>query len=233
MTTNERAEAPRSRRERPAKAALTRQSIIATALEILKSEDLERVTMRRVAAALDTGAASLYVYVKNTEDLHAQLLDALLASVSASMPLDGSWHGRLTAVLTNYMQVLFDYPGIARITMFTRPSGPNYFALLETILALLDEGGLPDREAAWAVDLLLQFATATAAEQSARKSSPQGVEESSALRVEVDTVDASSYPHIARLGDELLSGGPARFQWGLDVLVAGILTTHRTSAGEE
>ena len=218
------APAPRSRRERPTKPALTRDGIISTALAILRTDGLEKVTMRRVAAALDTGPASLYVYVRDTEDLHAQLLDELLGSVPPVVPADGDWRNHLAAALTNYLRVLFDHPGIARITLFTRPSGRHYLALLDLILSLLNEGGVADRDAAWAVDLLLHFATATAAEQSARKSSPAAEEELAALRAAVLTSDAATYPNIARLGDQLFSGpGPVRFSWGLDVLIDGIL----------
>src|SRR4051794_25633292 len=80
---------PRSRRERPAKPALSRPGIVDAALTILRDEGLAKVTMRRIAAALDTGPASLYVYVHNTEDLHAQILDALLADIAT--PAGGDW----------------------------------------------------------------------------------------------------------------------------------------------
>lgn len=224
---------PRSRRERPAKPALTRQGIIDAALAVLRDEGLNRVTMRRVAAALDTGAASLYVYVRDTEDLHAQLLDALLGPVAAAIPAVGTWQERLAAALTRYTRTLYDYPGIARLTFFNWPSGPNYLALLDLLLALLAEGGVPDRDAAWAVDLLLQFATATATEQGARHASGRATEEMSDLATAIATAEAASYPHIARVGDELLSGpGDARFAWGLDVLIAGILATHRPPTEE-
>jgi len=228
---------PQSRRERPAKPALTRQGIIDAALTILRDEGLNKVTMRRIATALDTGVASLYVYVRNTEDLHAEILDALLGSIHRPEPSAGTWRERLKALLTSYVIILFQYPEIARMTMSTQPSGPNYLSLAEAILALLNEGGVPDREAAWAVDLLLLYATANAAEQSNRKESPQAAEdylaELSFLSMAIATADAGSYPHIARLGDELLSGGPIRIQWGLDVLLAGILATPRPDASQE
>lgn len=223
----------RSRRERPAKPALTRQGIIDVALAILRDEGLSKVTMRRIAAALDTGAASLYVYVRDTEDLHAQILDAFLSAVSVAPPASGTWRERLKGLLTSYMRVLFEYPEIARMTMLTHPSGPHYLKLVDAILALLREGGVPDRDAAWAVDLLLQFATATATEQGARHASGRAAEELSDLATAIANADAASYPQIARLGDELLSGpGATRFAWGLDVLIAGILATRRPPAEE-
>lgn len=220
--------------ERPAKPALTRQGIIDAALAILRDEGLGKVTMRRIAAALDTGAASLYVYVRDTEDLHAQILDALLGAVDAPPPAGGDWRARLKALLARYTEVLFAHPEIARMTLITHPSGPNYLALLDTLLALLAEGGVPDREAAWAVDLLLLFATASAAEQGTRQSSSRAATEDSALAVALVTVEPARYPQIARLGDELLSGeGPDRFDWALDVLLTGILGSRRTPTAQE
>lgn len=232
MSPNEPSREPRSRRDRPAKPALTRQGIIDAALTILRDEGLGRVTMRRIAAALDTGPASLYVYIQDTEDLHVQVLDALLAPVSAAVPTRGTWRDRLKGLLTSYRDVLFEYPEIARMTVSTHPSGPNSLRLVDTLLALLGEGGVSDREAAWAVDLLLLFATAVAAEQGTRRASLQAAGEDSALAFEIATADPGSYPQIARLGDELLSGtGPDRFDWAVDVLLAGFLRTRR-DAGE-
>ena len=60
--------APGSRRDRPAKPALSLQWIVAETISIMRTEGLERATMRRVAQALDTGPASLYVYVANLND---------------------------------------------------------------------------------------------------------------------------------------------------------------------
>ena len=234
MSTNKHFLAPRSRRERPAKPALTRQGIIDVALSILRDEGLNKVTMRRIAEALDTGPASLYVYVRNTADLHAQILDTLLAAVTESLPAEGMWRDRLRYLLTHYMLVLFEYPEIARMTLTTHPSGPNYLTLVEQILALLKEGGMLDREAAWTVDLLLLYATANAAEHSTRKSSSQADDEDSTLAAVIATVDENMYPHIARLGNELLSGkGADRFKWGIDVFLAGALTTPRTFTEQE
>ena len=219
----------RSRRERPAKPALSREGIIAAALNILRDEGLEKVTMRRLAAALDTGAASLYVYVRDTEDLHAQLLDDLLGAVADALPPDGTWRERIVAALTDYVRILFEYPGIARITLFTQPSGPHYLALVDLLLGLLREGGVSDRDAAWAVDQLLLYATATAAEQSVRKRSARVVADIASLSDTIATIDATRYPHIARLGSELTGGGGARFRWGIDVLLNGVLATPRTT----
>jgi AcrR family transcriptional regulator len=221
---------PQSRRERPAKPALTREGIIGAALAILEAEGLGKVTMRRIAVALDTGPASLYVYVRNTEDLHAQILDALLGQM-APPPQSGSWRERLHGLLAGYAQVLFEHPEIARMTMTTHPVGPNYFGLVESILGLLSEGGVPDASAAWGVDLLLASVTATAVEHGGRSATGEGSEALAILAASIAVAPSELYPRITRLGDELLTGtGIERFAWGLDVLINGILNTPDASS---
>lgn len=212
---------PVSRRERPAKPALTREKIIDAALIIVRDEGIEKVTMRRIAADLDTGPASLYVYVRNTEDLYAQILDALLAPILPVGP-SGSWRDRLIALLMSYTNVLFEHPQAVRMSIGTRPSGTNYLAIVESILTLLSEGGVPNRGAAWAVDQLLAFATSAASQGS---SEPAGV---SALEQAIGSVSGERFPHISALGAELLSGqGSERFVWGLNVIINGVMSTPR------
>jgi AcrR family transcriptional regulator len=215
-----------NRRERPAKPALTREGIIDAALSILEDEGLEKVTMRRIATALDTGPASLYVYVRNTADLHAQILDELLDPV-ATMSLEGTWREQLSELLTRYARVLFDHPEIARITMTTQPVGQNYFAIAETVLRLLNEGNVSDATSAWAIDLLLASVTASAVAHGADREQADA-RNAALLAARLSEIDAEKYPRIATVGSELLSGeGPDRFAWALDALINGILATPR------
>jgi AcrR family transcriptional regulator len=219
-----------SRRERPAKAALTRAGIVAAAITVMQAEGLNGVTMRRLAQELDTGAASLYVYVRNTAELHAAMLDELLTAVDLSpVTAAGDWRERLIAVLWSYTRILLEQPGLAPSVLVTRPSGPAYLSLAEGILALLSAGRVPADRAAWAVDLLLHFATSTAAEQGTRQRAAGAPDEEDALAAALRTAPAATYPQLAALGvDELLSGpGPDRLTWGFNVLINGVLQTPR------
>lgn len=224
----------RSRRERPAKPALTRDGIIATAVALVRAEGLARVTMRRLAQELDTGPASLYVYVRNTDELHAAVLDELLGVVDLSpVEADGDWRDRLIRLLTSYTMVLFSYPGLAQSALIARPSGEHYLDLLEAVLALLDEGGVPPARAAWAVDLLLHFATSSAAEHATRNDIPGTDEEERTVELVLQSVSAGDHPHIAGLRDELLSGtGDDRFAWGFGVLIDGVQHVARPGQAE-
>ncbi|MEV1009687.1 TetR/AcrR family transcriptional regulator [Streptomyces sp. NPDC049881] len=218
---------PISRRERPAKPALTRRGIVETAVRVMRAEGLEKVTMRRLAQELDTGPASLYVYVANTAELHAAVLDALLGDVDLSGDGAGAgWRDQLLAVLTSYSRVLFAHPQLARSALVARPSGGNYLRLVERVLALLALSGAPAEQAAWGVDKLLQDATATAAEQSAQEQDPAARDEWDATVRALDTVDEATHPAIRAHMPALVSGSAEeRLRWGFDVLVNGITHT--------
>jgi AcrR family transcriptional regulator len=230
MATQSRSPQPRaSRRERPAKPALTADGIVAAGVSIMRSDGLDRVTMRRLAEELDTGAASLYVYFRNAAQVRAAMLDNLMAEVDLSpVRAAGDWRERLIAVLGSYVTVLMKYPPLARSALLDRPSGPHYMDLAEAVLALLHQGQVDDRRAAWAVDLLLQVATATGAEHATEQENPDNESDWQALTDALGQADPARYPRISALGPELMSGpAQARFRWGLAVLASGILATPR------
>ena len=225
----------RSRRERPAKPALSREGIVAETIEIMRTEGLQKATMRRVAQALDTGQSSLYVYVANTAELHAAVLDELLASVV--QPSSGQHSGRrraarwqvdLEQVLTAYRDVLLAHHGLARSALVLRPHGPNAVLLYDRVLGLLLAGGVETTRAAWGVDLLLQHVTATAAEHSAPSAAdvdapadPQG--QWDALTRALHSADLQQAPHLSEHAQAVLAGTPAqRWTWQLRALVAGV-----------
>src|ERR1700678_899026 len=107
----------RSTRDRPAKAPLSEDAFVDAALAILKSDGLEAVTMRRVAAALDTGAASLYVYVSGREGLLQAMLDRVTAAIELEVPDPSRWRAQVQLLLQRPHQALVAHPGIAAMTL--------------------------------------------------------------------------------------------------------------------
>ncbi|WP_405115488.1 TetR/AcrR family transcriptional regulator [Micromonospora sp. NBC_01405] len=227
--------APVSRRDRPAKPPLSRDGVIAVALRVMREEGLERVTMRRLASELDTGPASLYVYIRNTAELHGALLDELLADLEqpGDFSVEG-WRGRLVDLSCAYTVLLLGYPSLARSVLTLRPSGPRYLRLIDMMLGLLHAGGVPARQAAWGVDILLQHATATAAEQGTRKQAIEAAGEEEDLAAAIREVKPSAYPNIDRVRDELLSGtGEQRVRWAFAALVDGLSSTAASEVSAE
>ncbi|MEU8733372.1 TetR/AcrR family transcriptional regulator [Streptomyces sp. PB17] len=218
---------PVSRRERPAKPALSRRWIVDTAVAIMRAEGLGKVTMRRLAQELDTGPASLYVYVANTAELHAAVLDALLGEVDLTgAGAEDDWREQLRAVLTSYTLVLFAHPQLARSALVARPSGENYLRLVERILELLSRSGAPRAQVAWGVDKLLQDATATAAEHASHEHDPASVDDWNSTVRALRVADQTTHPAITAHMPDLIGGSAQdRMRWSFDVLVNGITRT--------
>lgn len=114
----------------------TRAGITAVAIGIADREDLDAVSMRRVAAELGTGAASLYRYVQTREDLLDLMTDATGAEYELGEPT-GDWVADLVAVGEQTRTILRRHPWLAGLVI-TRPViGPNGLAVLEHVLAAL------------------------------------------------------------------------------------------------
>src|SRR5215472_16138907 len=114
----------RSTRDRPAKAPLSEDAVVDAALTILKSEGLEAVTMRKVAAALDTGPASLYVWVSGREGLLQAMQNRILAGVELQAPDPRQWREQLHVLLAEVRQALTAHPGLAATTIAEPPQTP-------------------------------------------------------------------------------------------------------------
>ncbi|MFH1035911.1 MAG: TetR/AcrR family transcriptional regulator C-terminal domain-containing protein [Pseudomonadota bacterium] len=217
-----------SRRNRPAKAPLSRDLIVSTALDILERDGLSGLSLRRVATALDTGAASLYVYLANLNELHALMLDQALAAVKAPPARDLAWRDRLKAFLLSYLQVLYERQGLAQLALTTMATGPNALRIWEMLLGLLKEGGVDDLKAAWGVDLLTLYVTAIAAEKSNWRANGQGP---GGLNNALSAVSAEEFPLVFALKEAMLSGqAEFRTEWALDVIIDGIVGEQRLAS---
>ncbi|MGW4366827.1 TetR/AcrR family transcriptional regulator [Nocardia takedensis] len=153
--------APVSRRARPAKAPLSREAIVETGLRILDTDGLAALTMRRVAQELDTGAASLYVYVANRDDLMAAMLDDVIGAVPE--PRGGGWRDRLVALVEATVAAMARHQGLALVALGASPTETVTKRLIDRMRLLLAEGGVDVRTARWAVGLLYLYITASAA----------------------------------------------------------------------
>lgn len=217
------------RRGRRGREPLSRELILDVAMRQMKSNGLDKLTMRSIALELDTGPASLYVHVRSTAELHGLMLDRILAGLDLEGK-GGTWRERIASILGQYYELLMDHPEFARSALAVRPRGHHSLAVVERLLALLDEGGIPAGQAAWGLDLLLLWVTAGAAEHAADGAAPTDqtdVPGWDMLRMGFSTPDA--YPHVARIGLDLVSGtGEQRSQWAIEALLTGIAGTERS-----
>ncbi len=219
----------RSTRDRPAKPPLSEDVVVDTALAILKSDGLEAVTMRRVAAALDTGAASLYVYVSGREGLFQAMLDRVTASIELEVPDPARWREQLHALLQRMHQALVAHPGIAAMTLAYPPTTEAVLRLTENLLGIVLAGGLEAQDAAWACDMFVLLVTAVASEDDVRRPHAESDDaDNSALVDEMHATFAAlppdQFPILTTYADEMVAGdSDVRFRFAVDVVIDGLV----------
>lgn len=219
-------------RERPAKAALSRDGVVAAGLRILQAEGLDAVTMRRVATELDTGAASLYVYVANRDAMLEAMLDAVIGEMQLPPIVPGRWREQLIAAGEEMVRVMDRYPGIARVAIGNVPTGDRALASTEWMLGLLRDAGMHEQTIAWGVDIFALFTTAVSFENSVRQANggiftgPGADAYIESLRLRFASLPADRYPNLVAMVGPLTSGGEDggndRFVFGLEVLADGL-----------
>jgi AcrR family transcriptional regulator len=217
----------RSTRDRPAKAPLSEDAVVDAALAILRSEGLEAVTMRRVAAALDTGAASLYVYVAGREGLLAAMLDRVIATIELEAPDRSRWRAQLHSLLLRMHEALVGHPGIAAMTLADPPTTEAVLLLAENLLGILLAGGLDAQDAAWACDIFILLVMAAAREDDVRRAraiSDGGARERVGELYEMFAgLPPDRFPLMAAHAAQMVAGdGDERFRFAIDLVIDGM-----------
>ncbi|WP_327279339.1 TetR/AcrR family transcriptional regulator [Streptomyces sp. NBC_01205] len=227
----------KSTRARPAKPPLSERAVIDAGLRVLRREGFDAVTMRKVAAELDTGPASLYVYVAQREELLRLMLDAAVATVPLpALPAapPGDWRDRLATLITDVVHALNAHPGIGRVALGAIPTTPAWLDLFDRVLGLLLAGGVDRQRAAWGCDLIALHIGAVTYEVSVAH--PPAGDGPDALQDALDSrhaqvsiedrlasLDPERYPHLAASAAELAAGpAAARLALGVEVLIGGL-----------
>ena len=218
----------RSTRDRPAKAPLSEEVVVDAALAILKSDGLKAVTMRRVAAALDTSASALYVYVSGREGLLQAMLDRVTATIELEAPDPSCWRAQLHSLLQRMYQAFVAHSGIAAMTLVNSPTTEAVLLLTENLLGILLAGGLDPQDAAWACDVFVSLVTAAAREDDVRR--PRGHSDDN-RREQVDELyktfaglPPDRFPLLAAHAAPMVAGdGTERFRFAIDIAIDGVL----------
>ncbi|MBV9381069.1 MAG: TetR/AcrR family transcriptional regulator [Streptosporangiaceae bacterium] len=118
-------------------AQRSRAEITCAAVGIADREGLDTVSMRRVAAELGTGAASLYRYVETRDELLDLMIDAVGGEHQLPGP-SGDWLADLVAIGEQSRTILRRHPWLPGLVIARPVIGPNGIALLEHVLAVLE-----------------------------------------------------------------------------------------------
>jgi AcrR family transcriptional regulator len=119
-------------------AERSRAQITGAAIAVADQDGLDAVTMRRVAAELGTGAASLYRYVSNRDELLDLMADSTGAEYVLAAP-GGNWLADLLDVAGQARAIMLRHPWLPALVITRATLGPHGADLIEHVLNVLDE----------------------------------------------------------------------------------------------
>lgn len=230
-----------SRKSRADKPALSRDAIVKAAIHVIDEEGFDAVSMRRVAQEFGTGAASLYAYVANKDELMDLIVDEIMAE-SATDPQEpaedvAEWQEQVKALIRGGYHALISHRDIAKALLGRIPFGPNGLRNVENMLKLLRAHGMPDYVAAYAGDLIGQYMVGSAIEDYMWKerypeATPEQVTEAmSEVGDYLESLPKEEFPNLTEVARVMVGqadwpGEPPmdRFELGLDILVRGLST---------
>lgn len=134
----------------PGRPGLTRDAVVARALEIGTAEGLEAVSLRRVAQELGVTPMALYRHVRDKQDLINAMTEAVLEGIDAAVGLrpEMSWTERLRVYIDNYKEQMDARPLAIPLSIAYNAEGPpSFWKVLEDLLAILLGAGFGRREA--------------------------------------------------------------------------------------
>jgi AcrR family transcriptional regulator len=209
------------------KKPITVEAIITAAFGIVENEGYQALTMRRVAAALETGPASLYAHVVNKDDLDELLIGRLCAWIELPEPDPASWRQQIAGVCTQLRDQYLRYPGISRAAFAVAPSNLDTLRVSEGMLAILLAGGIAPQTAAWAIDSLMLYVSAYSLERSLVNEqgghSGDGWVVSRAELMRRFAALPDTFPQSRRYAAELTAGsGHERFDFTIALMVGGL-----------
>lgn len=131
----------RQRREQP---ALSRDQIVSVALELLDTEGLDALSMRKLGTRLNAGATSMYTYVANKDELFELVVDQVYGEIevpAADDPAD--WRAATTRCAHSLRSTFLQHPWIVSVLgeVGVAYLGPNMMRLSDALLGVLEDGG--------------------------------------------------------------------------------------------
>lgn len=141
-TTDGSASPSRKGRGRP--PSLTEDQIVDAALEIIRSEGLDALSMRRLSQQLGRSQMAAYSYVADKQELLDLVVQRTLADVRIPDESEGSWDTRLRLLIDRIDSQLRRNPGIAGLLLQRMLHADR--RLVDAFMAVLLSAGMPERQ---------------------------------------------------------------------------------------
>ena len=209
---------------------ITRELVLATALELIDADGIEGLSMRRLGRALGRDPMTLYRHAANKMALLDGVAELVLSQLTVD-PNDPDWVGQLRQVARDYRGLALAHPRVVPL-LVTRPLGTplglrprGTLRPLEEVLTLLTRAGFSGPDALHIYRALFGFLYGHVLNE-LQEVVENPEETDDLLRLGLHRLPIREFPLLRSLAPVLASyDGPAELESGLDILLTGLVTT--------
>jgi len=209
---------------------ITRDAVLAAALDIIDRDGIDGLTMRRLARSLNRDPMILYRHAPNK----AALLDGVAEIVLAQLRVDSAdpdWAAQLRVVARRFRALALAHPHVVPLIV-TRPLAtplalrpPGTLRPLEDILALLTRAGFSQPNALHIYRALFGFLHGHVLNE-LQELVDNPDETDDLLRLGLHRLPITEFPLLRSLAPILATyDGAAELERGLDILLTGLTAT--------
>ena len=188
---------------------LTRESILATAIQFIDTQGLDKLTMRRLGTACGVEAMALYRYVHSRGDLLTgvvdYVVDQLYTNQLAARREEDGWQDYLLRLAHGVRQIALDHPQVFPLVATAAPEAPwvrpplRSLRWMESFLDTLIGYGFDDLAAVTAYRTYTTFLVGQLLQEVSTRGAELHPDEAILDDDPHPAVDLSDYPNLRRL----------------------------------
>lgn len=207
---------------------LTRERIISAAMDLIEREGVDAVSMRRIAAQLDSGVMSLYNHVPSKAALLEGVAERVMAGIDFSVDPDMSWEDQVRTQARAFREALREYPRCAMVTVSRPATSAAELRPMEHALTLLRNAGFGEDDAVRVVRMFIGYIIGSLLREvgvapGLVPQRPLGHDQSVLGADRPIGLDPAEFPLVTSMSAEIMQRDhDADFEFGLSLLIHGV-----------
>ncbi|MEO3753005.1 TetR/AcrR family transcriptional regulator [Streptomyces sp. B6B3] len=122
------------------------EEILDAAAELLRTDDPDSFSVRKLAAVLGTDSSSLYRHFRSKTELLRAVADRVLLAAMDGYRPEGDWKQRITSLALRMREAFGQHPQLASVWGRHASGGTGSRLAMEEVLQALRASGLPEEE---------------------------------------------------------------------------------------
>ncbi|MBD2774213.1 TetR/AcrR family transcriptional regulator C-terminal domain-containing protein [Iningainema tapete] len=213
------------------KPSLSREQILAVALQLVDTEGVACLTMRSLADKLGVGTMSIYYHLPDKAALLDAVVEQALSSIEVPQTSDGcNWVEQVRSFALGFRAACQAHPNVLPLILSRRVKTARVVRPIESVLKSLREAGFSTEDTLFAFRTLIGY---TVGSMCADLTGPL-TETPNATRAEVaqqciERLD-KEFPYLIEVTTHIAkTEAEQEFQYGLELIIAGLKARQASS----